>query len=64
MHSSSFVVPAEKMWQSFASFKVAKNSAQQSLQDFQPFRQTHSSRSEQPYNSLHDHLPRISQQHV
>ena len=53
------------MWQSFvASFKVAKNSAQQSLQDFQPFRQTHSSRSEQPYNSLHDHLPRISQQHV
>ena len=65
MHSSSFVFPAEKMWQSFvASFKVAKNSAQQSLQDFQPFRQTHSSRSEEPYNSLHDHLPRISQQHV
>ena len=55
MHSSSFVFPAEKMWQSFtASFKVAKNSAQQCLQDFQPFR------SEQPYNSLHDHLQRIS----
>ena len=45
MHFSSFVFPAEKMWQTFvASFKVAKTSAQQSSQHFQPFRQIHSSR--------------------
>ena len=47
-----------------ASFKVAKTSAQQSSQHFQPFRQIHSSRREQPYNSLHDHLQRIAHQHV
>ena len=65
MYFSSFVFPAEKMWQTFvASFKVAKTSAQQSLQQFQPLHQIHSSRREQPYNSLHDHLQRIAHQHV
>ena len=45
-NSRSFILPAEKIWQCFvAGFKIAKNSAQQSLQHFQPFHQIYSSQS-------------------